>query len=467
MKQDLTRKEFLNLAGRSGAWAAALLGVGPLLTQCTPATQNRKDVGGKGKERWFGTGKTVTRRDIASMGDNDATLLAFREGIKILRQRSRERLADSTGWTAFANQHALYCSLTDFMQQVHYGWMVLPWHRGYLVMLEKLIQDAIADDTFALPYWDWTKHPQMPRQYFGEGNPLVEPTRQSIQTDIIPSDFINIAPILHAPSFDIFGGYPRLDPAKPQIEGILEQSCHNNIHNWIGGHMARFPSSALDPLFSGHHGNVDRMWDAWRAFDPSHTNPTDPRWLDHSFSFVAPDGSVILLDCKELQDAQYLGYQFADLNFDVRTEAEVERAAGKPTQRELADSTTQEVTVQGREKIFSAMATGRNRVVVQMERVAVLSAPVTIRVFLSTPDKATSLDGANYLGTFTILPIDNSTAGGLDPQVNIQLEVDTRFANLVREGAPLELTLVPVELRGRPTPPQTVLKAATLKVLPV
>ena len=55
----------------------------------------------------------------------------------------------------------------------------------------------------------------------------------------------------------------------PQVTNTF-QRLHNNIHDWVNGHMAVAPSSVNDPIFSLHHTNVDRILESWmQRFDQS------------------------------------------------------------------------------------------------------------------------------------------------------------------------------------------------------
>src|SRR5581483_9556869 len=36
------------------------------------------------------------------------------------------------------------------------------WHRAYVWSVEKLMQDAVHDPNFRLPYWNWYVHPSLP-----------------------------------------------------------------------------------------------------------------------------------------------------------------------------------------------------------------------------------------------------------------------------------------------------------------
>ena len=48
----------------------------------------------------------------------------------------------------------------------HGNWWFLPWHRGYLGWFERICRELSTDQTFALPYWDWTKTPRVPAAMF-------------------------------------------------------------------------------------------------------------------------------------------------------------------------------------------------------------------------------------------------------------------------------------------------------------
>src|SRR5262249_3890259 len=61
---------------------------------------------------------------------------------------------DPRNWYRNAFVHLLDCP--------HGNWWFLPWHRAYLVWFERICRQLSGDQNFALPYWDWTKNPQVP-----------------------------------------------------------------------------------------------------------------------------------------------------------------------------------------------------------------------------------------------------------------------------------------------------------------
>jgi hypothetical protein len=57
-------------------------------------------------------------------------------------------------------------ALVHFLDCPHGNWWFLPWHRGYVGWLEQICRELSGDNTFSLPYWDWTKTPRVPEAMF-------------------------------------------------------------------------------------------------------------------------------------------------------------------------------------------------------------------------------------------------------------------------------------------------------------
>jgi|GEM_PF-2490389 len=412
-------------------------------------------------------GRIVTRRDIGAMAPDDPNLLMFREAVRVMKKRSDRNQLDPTGWLMNGNVHSLYCTTSDYHTQIHYSWLFFPWHRAFLWALEKQMQAAINEPTFALPYWDWTKRGrQMPPHYYGAGNPLLDVTRDAAPDEAIPPDFIDIEAALQAPRFSSFGGFEKRSPQVPQVEGIVEQSFHNNIHNWIGGNMGAFPTAALDALFSGHHGNVDRMWAAWLAADPAHQNPTDPLWGNYEFGFYDPQGKLIKVKVRDTASTENLGYRFESLDFTQPSAEAIARSTDASRADAAVGSAPVQVPEGQRQEVAAALATGRRRVILRFNRYDLPTVPLTIRVFLNQPDAtlATAPAGENFVGTFTILPVGDPVRG-LEKVVTMQLALRPALAELIRRGQPVRVSVVPVPLHGQKLPTQTVqLRKARLEL---
>jgi hypothetical protein len=394
-------------------------------------------------------GGIPVRRDISTMAADDPALATFREGVRLMRLRSDDNPLDPLGWHMYGAQHSIFCATNSFRMQIHYGWLFLPWHRAFLSNLEQKIRRLTGDQQFALPYWDWTRSPRLPGHMFGRDNPLNDTTRIQNSTDTLPSDFTEIGPAMRAATFGQFLGYRR-SPENPQIEGTLEQSAHNNVHNWIGGNMASFDGAGFDPLFGTHHGNIDRLWESWRASDPAHSNPVDRSWGETRFSLYGASGEVEQIRVADLVSTEQLGYKYDRLDWrhTLKASAVPTYPGGGAVLASLRLSEAQKAKVR---RLVDTPAAGR--VVLSYERMQLPMHPLCHRVFLLHPSEASSarIDAATYCGTFTLLPIPGSTSG-LDRTVTTQMEVPkAALAALLREQA-VSVTAVPVPLKGRLIP---------------
>ena len=65
---------------------------------------------------------------------------------------------DPRNWYRNAFTHIFDCP--------HGNWWFLAWHRAYIGWFERKCRELSGDDTFALPYWDWTTAPRIPSVMF-------------------------------------------------------------------------------------------------------------------------------------------------------------------------------------------------------------------------------------------------------------------------------------------------------------
>ncbi|KAK9164932.1 hypothetical protein Scep_000123 [Stephania cephalantha] len=115
---------------------------------------------------------------------------------------------------------------------------------------------------------------------------------------------------------DLFMGMPVRagDGGVFKRSGALEL-LHNVIHNWTGEvispylDMGNFRTAARDPIFFGHHANIDRLWDIYRN-KRGKVEFRDRDWLDASFLFY--DENRQLVKCKVRQGLlpKQLGYEY-------------------------------------------------------------------------------------------------------------------------------------------------------------
>ncbi|NRB46983.1 MAG: tyrosinase family protein [Saprospiraceae bacterium] len=444
-----TRRSFLRRASLASLGATTIPVLGAGIAGCeTPVAESTTTT----ETKHFAT--TVVRRNIADIPVDDPEIQVLKDAIKILKDRSEKSPLDPMGWTAHGMLHATFCATSIYSNQVHYNWYVWPWHRLYLWAMEQKLQKAVNEPKLALHYWDWTKSNFIPGHYWGdESNPLYNVTRLVSQTDEIPKDFINVGAAFRAAHYKTFGGYPAIKKrGESQLDGIAEQSFHNNIHNWIGGQMATFAESGFDPIFYAHHGNCDRIWDAWRAYSPDNILPDNEEWLEKRLFATDGNGRPVDFKIKELLDSEALGYRFADLDLNptfCNPYVEADKPVRKASKQDciaplnLATSSTDAIYKEfvGKE---------RTHVILHFERAQLPYQPYCARVFFEYDKNGAKQ--STYTGTFTILPILDLDSVLLQNGVHLQIEIEKEIADAIEQKKGIQVIFQPVPLPNRSIP---------------
>jgi hypothetical protein len=253
-------------------------------------------------------GATNTRRNIVDIEKDPGTLQALRDAIDVLRQKDDYgRRPALDGWFALATTHSQMCFGASGTHEIHYGWWFLPWHRAYLIHVERALQAAINESTLTLPYWDWVTTPKLPQSVFTSTyqkagasriNPLYDDQRYG---PVGQGGVVNFADIgapgqteqelLGIDTFENFAG-ARPDNLQTKRPGFLEATPHTYIHRAIGYDqpnnrvgLLTVGMAPLDPVFFLHHANVDRLWTTWLRAGGRRANPDGPAWRDHRFAF--------------------------------------------------------------------------------------------------------------------------------------------------------------------------------------
>ena len=172
----------------------------------------------------------------------------------------------------------------------HSGPVFLPWHRYMLVRFESFLRQALDDDDFRVPYWDWAAgaeldDPTESRLWQAELMGQFENSTWTVRLQPDPRDgmqrvagrslsralgaqvslpsrsevraVVNLETVYDSPPYD-----DSASGARNRIELL-----HNRVHVWVGGDMM-FATSPNDPAFYLHHANVDRIWSAWSRAHP-------------------------------------------------------------------------------------------------------------------------------------------------------------------------------------------------------
>lgn len=113
-------------------------------------------------------------------------------------------------------------------------------------------------------------------------------------------DKTEIEQILATTSFEQFGG----GDAYNESFGVLDMNPHNTIHIWSGGFNPNYDSAdplepksgdmlnnltaGYDPIFYGHHANVDRLWHKWQVKHPG-LEPNDGSSILVPFNYLVQE----------------------------------------------------------------------------------------------------------------------------------------------------------------------------------
>jgi tyrosinase len=210
-------------------------------------------------------------------GERDRFITAFAQ----LNNQGLGRFVD------FRNMHTNVSS-----PQAHGAPGFLPWHRAYLLDLERELQ-AI-DPSVGLPYWRFDQPAPniFKREFLGVSDPIGTVLFSSTN----PLQFWRtdgIQGINRRPFFSTSAAPPGLRTEAQTLAlgnqyasfRILEGNPHGTAHTSFGGSISSIGTAARDPLFFLLHCNVDRLWAKWQRqlgrFDPNQaasydSNPGNP-----------------------------------------------------------------------------------------------------------------------------------------------------------------------------------------------
>jgi tyrosinase len=214
-----------------------------------------------------------------------------------------------------------------------------PWHRLMLRTIEQLMQQALGDATFGLPYWDWAADGQLSHAAqltapiwdnacMGSGSTgpgpftlaafpirlassssgaLAQVNRalrrnrgvgvQGTPNPSLPTKTSTAAALSVVP-FDNLPWNQNSTGFRNRLEGWNPPNdLHNRVHIWVGGDMLP-ATSPNDPLFYLNHCNVDRIWEAWmvangRNYLPKNTTAGAPAGQRLNDPMASPFGPSV------------------------------------------------------------------------------------------------------------------------------------------------------------------------------
>jgi tyrosinase len=246
-----------------------------------------------------------TRRDVSSL-----TRAERRRFVAALLEIKRRGEYDD-----FVRMHIEYyvSDGDDGLRTAHMAPSFLPWHRRFLLDLERALRRV--DSSVTVPYWDWTRsrtpsaapwtadllggngrrsdHRVMSGPFaYGNGKWKIKEGVTDIEyltRDFgRPRDPIKLptaAELAHALDDPVYDAHPWNSTSARGFRNKLEGwgagsgsgawRNHNRVHRWVGGHMLG-GASVNDPVFWLHHAFVDLLWTRWQR------KHRGPRYLPES-----------------------------------------------------------------------------------------------------------------------------------------------------------------------------------------
>ena len=232
-------------------------------------------------------------------------MVRVRKNANTLTTAERDRLLaafatlNDRGMGRFADFRNVHTSAGD--PEAHQNAGFPPWHRAFLLDLERELQRI--DASVALPYWRFDQpapnlftrdfmgvaDPSTGRVLFSAANPLqfwatdgvigiVRRPRFNPQTQRATS---LQGPVITEPETFRLG----LSATGPPVHRYsrfrrYEGNPHGTAHVSFTGSISQIATAAKDPLFFLLHANVDRLWAKWqwlnRRFDVNNTSSYEP-----------------------------------------------------------------------------------------------------------------------------------------------------------------------------------------------
>jgi tyrosinase len=256
------------------------------------------------------------RLEVNEFSKNAKLVDAFRAGVAAMQHITDPKNVESWDYWAFSHMRPDYTTPPDPMKPVwnqcrHGVPYFFAWHRGFVFFFESMVRKMSGVDDFALPYWDYYKHPDVPaifaaKDVDGKPNPLWHARANKTVTALKYNAF--------DPAVTKF---PRDWPAKPaatNYEPLAESNPHGRVHNAVGGDMADVSRAAGDPVFWVHHCNIDRLWSAWvKAGGGREMPPKTDAWWRQQWAYDLDKKWIARL--ADMDDTtRVFGYRYSDVS---------------------------------------------------------------------------------------------------------------------------------------------------------
>jgi tyrosinase len=212
-------------------------------------------------------GTSVLRKNLMVRVRKDANTLTSDERKRFLNAFAR--LVDSNKYTRFIDMHNL---ATD--NEIHKRASFLPWHRIFLLDLERCLQQD--DPSVTIPYWDFQNKADkvFTLDFMGVHDPITKKVKYRIGHPFFYTRFNPTTQLSRPPVFDTQNDKPSGEDFAstmkrgPKFDNFcrMENGPHASAHNaFIPGPVSNPTTATQDPLFFMLHANIDRLWAEWQT----------------------------------------------------------------------------------------------------------------------------------------------------------------------------------------------------------
>jgi tyrosinase len=230
----------------------------------------------------IGTGNVLSVTPLMVRIRKNANSLADGERQRFLSALALLNMASTGGVGGFADYANIHADAG--VREAHSNAGFLPWHRAFLLDLERELQAL--DPSVSLPYWrfDEAAPNLFTKAFMGVPNPI-----GTLEFDTNnPLQFLS-PPILRQPGFNTATESANvINEAVTMTLGnvydtyrSMEGNPHGFAHTSFGGLISNIGTAARDPLFFLLHANVDRLWAKWQ-------------WYMHRFDMTSIDTYTFL-----------------------------------------------------------------------------------------------------------------------------------------------------------------------------
>jgi hypothetical protein len=250
----------------------------------------------------------------------EALMVRVRKDVETLTEEEKNRFIRAFSLLNQKDGYAFYKQFTDMHiantdNEIHFYENFLPWHRLYLLNLERDLQEI--DASVSLHYWRWDfPAPNLFSENFAGKIDIVTTGNAAVPTFSLSNPLRNWKPpgsaqlLRSAFNWDLTlnGGWDVLinrnapesyainmgkgiylnlfwDQNRPRGSrpGYIFSAPHGGGHMSFRGQISDIPTAPQDPVFFMLHSNVDRLWALWQnhwdRYDSKDANSYSPQGL--------------------------------------------------------------------------------------------------------------------------------------------------------------------------------------------